>query len=319
MNPPDGAIVTANQRVIEADEPFISTLWEPPARAARIRERLEALRKLSPEDLLRIQLDRRPSSSRRVVEQLLPYLEPSAQEDPMKERALALLKAWTGELAEESAQAALYAVLYERLLINTFQDELGDLLLPEFFRAWNLAELLLDRFIEAGTSPWFDNAKTTEEEGLAQMATASFHEALSLLAARLGPDPARWRWGALHTLKLEHPLGKRASLDRLYNRGPFAMGGDTKSVWVSSYRHDGRFQGMVGPSFRLVVALGDPPSARAVIPGGQSGLPWSPFYDDQLPAWLRGDTHPCLIERREIEAQSSGRLRLLPKQPRQKT
>src|SRR5258708_27539503 len=38
MNPPEGMIVTANNRVIRGDEPFISNLYELPYRAERIIE-----------------------------------------------------------------------------------------------------------------------------------------------------------------------------------------------------------------------------------------------------------------------------------------
>ncbi|MBI1893207.1 MAG: penicillin acylase family protein [Candidatus Rokubacteria bacterium] len=319
VNPPEGIIVTANQRITEGDEPFLSTLWEPPDRAMRIRERLDAFRKLSLEDLLQIQLDRAPPSAQRHVARVIPHLETAAKGDPLRESALALLRGWTGEMSEASSAAALYAVLYERLLVNTFRDELDEGLLREFLRTWNLAEILLDRFIEAGESPWFDDVQTAEPEGLPEVAARSFGEAVTFLEARFGKDPARWRWGALHTTTFEHPLGKRRPLQRVYDRGPFPMGGDVKSVWVAAYRHDDRFQSTLGPSFRLVVALGDRPRARAISPGGQSGLPWSRHYADQLPGWLRGESHPCLIDRQEIEAQTTGRLRLRPQSLLQKT
>jgi penicillin amidase len=42
-------------------------------------------------------------------------------------------------------------------------------------------------------------------------------------------------------------------------------------------------------SMRVVIPVGDWEAARFVLPGGQSGNPFSPHYDDQLPLWRRGE------------------------------
>jgi penicillin amidase len=42
--------------------------------------------------------------------------------------------------------------------------------------------------------------------------------------------------------------------------------------------------------YRQVVDLADPVTASFVIPGGSSGDPASPHFDDQLPAWARHES-----------------------------
>ncbi|MBT6235165.1 MAG: penicillin acylase family protein [Bacteroidetes bacterium] len=44
----------------------------------------------------------------------------------------------------------------------------------------------------------------------------------------------------------------------------------------------------VGPSWRMVVALGDEPEAYGVYPGGQSGNPASAYYSNQIETWAKG-------------------------------
>jgi penicillin amidase len=44
-----------------------------------------------------------------------------------------------------------------------------------------------------------------------------------------------------------------------------------------------------GPSWRMIVQFGQPLQAVGAYPGGQSGNPLSPHYDDLLPLWLSGD------------------------------
>jgi penicillin amidase len=43
-----------------------------------------------------------------------------------------------------------------------------------------------------------------------------------------------------------------------------------------------------GPSWRMVVALGEKPRAWGVFPGGQSGNPGSLFYDNMISQWAGG-------------------------------
>ncbi|MEM8584623.1 MAG: penicillin acylase family protein [Bacteroidota bacterium] len=47
-------------------------------------------------------------------------------------------------------------------------------------------------------------------------------------------------------------------------------------------------RGPSGPSWRMVVELGDEPIGWGVIPGGSSGNPASPYYDDALREWAAG-------------------------------
>jgi penicillin amidase len=48
-------------------------------------------------------------------------------------------------------------------------------------------------------------------------------------------------------------------------------------------------RGSHGPSWRMIVELGDYPKAYGVYPGGQSGNPASPLYDSNLDAWAEGE------------------------------
>jgi penicillin amidase len=72
---------------------------------------------------------------------------------------------------------------------------------------------------------------------------------------------------------------------------------------------------MVVPSLRVVIPLGDWESARFVLPGGQSGNPFSPHYDDQLPLWQRGEGIPIAWSREAAERATVSRLSLEPLRP----
>ena len=101
-------------------------------------------------------------------------------------------------------------------------------------------------------------------------------------------------------MTLQHTLGTRAPLDRVFNRGPYPMGGDGDTLWNSQVaRHDATHDGvMIGPPFRFIADLSDLGQSRGQLMPGQSGQIGSPHYADGIGPWLRGDYHP-MVQRRE--------------------
>ncbi len=64
---------------------------------------------------------------------------------------------------------------------------------------------------------------------------------------------------------------------------------------------------------RMVFALGKGDiDGVNIIPGGQSGLIESPYYDDQAMLWLANETMPIPITVDEVIEQAMGRTSLVP-------
>jgi len=113
-----------------------------------------------------------------------------------------------------------------------------------------------------------------------------------------------YRWGKLHRIVFDHPLG-----------GPFSLppGGGFSSVAedlpgvakaggfgsVDAASHSARADGLnefmfgSGPARRFVGEMTPAgPVPMEVIPGGESGVPGSPFFGSQLGLWLTDRYHP---------------------------
>ena len=71
--------------------------------------------------------------------------------------------------------------------------------------------------------------------------------------------------------------------------GPLAVGGSASTVSKAEYSLFKPYDVTAGPSMRLIVDLASPHSHLTVIPGGQSGQPFSPHYKDQVELWRRGE------------------------------
>src|SRR5262249_36263924 len=138
-------------------------------------------------------------------------------------------------------------------------------------------------------------------------------EGVAALRQRLGEDPARWQWGRIHELRLEHPLARVAPLRRLLNRGGFAIGGDGGTpLQTGAAPSSAAAPVPCVPTVRRTAASGDRTGWVCVIPGGQSGPPLSRHYADQIELFMGGRYHPMLWTRADVEANLEAETRLLP-------
>ena len=94
----------------------------------------------------------------------------------------------------------------------------------------------------------------------------------------------------------------------------YACGGDHLNVDAGNSGVNGeRFSYGSGPVFRLVVALGeDGPEGVNVLPGGQSGLNDSAYFDDQAQLWLANEAMPLHYTVDEVVGAAIGREAFLP-------
>jgi len=128
-----------------------------------------------------------------------------------------------------------------------------------------------------------------------------------------GPAPSQWQWGKLHHTLMEHPLA--AAMDEAgkarLNVGPLPKRGGAYTPNQSTYRATD-FRQTNGPSFRVVVDVGNWDNSRAVNAPGQSGDPDSPHYRDLADMWLKGDYFPLLYSRAKVVESTRQRIRLQP-------
>ncbi len=284
-NPPEGMVASANNRIADPGYPYyLSDLFEPPYRIERIRHLLTRDTPLDLENMARIQLDTHSVQAERLLNALRQELREIAEEEPSLRDCVKSLEEWNYDCRTESAGAALFHVLYHRLMWNTWGKDLGEDLFTSYTEILNQAIAPLDDILADPGSVWFRNS--TRKEVLA----TSLREAQAELTKRQGPNPANWSWGRLHTLTLAHALGNNKWLAPFFSLGPFPIDGDGVTVSNSYYRHSRPYDQAVGASHRMLITLSDPIHSRFVIVPGQAGNPASPHYQDQFEAWRTGQT-----------------------------
>jgi len=317
-NPPEGFIATANNRIAGSDYPYhLGSDFLYGDRAQRISELISMKDILDVEDFKRMQFDQ-VSPTARVVARVIGELR---VDDPELAECVRQMREWDGRLGADSPQAAIHQVLVRQILGLVVSERLGDLapwvqgrgpnplLACESlwgFHAWEW----LKKQLEEPNSAWFDLGNG---EGREEVLRLALRKTIDFLKETLGPQPGDWAWGKLHSLTFGHVLGRRTPLDRVFNRGPYPLGGDGTTIWASlSSNYHLESDPPTGPPFRFIADLGDLDHCLGLLAPGQSGQPGSPHYADQVDAWFNQGYHVMLYQRAEIEEALEARLELVP-------
>lgn len=141
----------------------------------------------------------------------------------------------------------------------------------------------------------------------------SFVESILNLRKDLGDDISNWYWGRVHRLRLIHPLGLKHPLDKIFNLGPFEIGGDGTTVNNGGFSMLKPFDCILGPSMRQIVDFSEN-FLYSIIPAGPSGQIMSKFYDSQTQLYLKGEYLKIEVEISKIKNGKTKLLTLLPEQ-----
>jgi penicillin G amidase len=309
LDPVAGFVATANNAVAgPTDAPRLTTDWSRGYRAQRIDDLLAAAGDdLTAADMLAMQLD----TYNGFGPVLTPYLQdvtvPGAVAD-----ALALLRDWDFTQPPDSAPAAFFNATWRHLLARTFHDELPEDARPSGNDRWfEVVRGLLDD----PESPWWDDVTTDARESRDDMLVGAMTDAHDELTQRLGRDPARWRWGALHTLPLTHQtLGTSGIglVEGRFNRGPLELGGGKDILNATGWTASNGYEVDWVPSMRMIVDLADLDRSEWVHLTGQSGHPYHPNYTDQASLWRDGGMLPMRMTEDVVRGDAAATLVLAP-------
>lgn len=289
IDPPEGFVATANQRVTCGPGPYVAHEFAPPGRAERIRELVLEAGRASPERIASFQADTVSVRARGWAR----LLAASTAMEGDSELARTALAAWDGDLGAGSGAALLYACFRQELARAVFAPQVGPQTWTWMVSGTNPgAESLLERWLyDLGAQ---QAPATAVVEALPEALAAAWQRAA---AAAGSADPRAWRWDAVHRCASAHPLSAAipqaaGSLDP----PAFGLGGDNDTIRVASYSlaKAGEFSVKDVSVYRQVI---DFATRRMLwsIPGGASGVPGSSHSADQLEAWRQCRLTPAAL------------------------
>ena len=166
-------------------------------------------------------------------------------------------------------------------------------------------------------SVWWDNINTEERENKNSILRTSFSNSVRDLENQLGKNKKRWTWNRVHTLEHPHPLGSVKILDYLFdfNVGVFELDGSNEVInnQIFDLNNEGVYKVSAGPSTRRIIDFSDIENSVSILPTGNSGNVFSPFFKDQAKMFINGKFRKMKLNKKEIE-QVSTKLILTPKQ-----
>ncbi|HEX7295610.1 MAG TPA: penicillin acylase family protein [Pyrinomonadaceae bacterium] len=273
-DPPSEIIVTANQRIVGTDYPyFLTHVWAQPYRARRIYDLLSDKPKLSTDDFRRVLGDVYSIAgglfARQLVKTLRPTLTPA---DQKLADALKAMESWDGRLNAESTVAPLLAQMRLAFRSKILTAALGETLVRNY--QWSNFDTTLDHIIQNQPTEWLPKGMTS----YAELYRSVYDEAVASLTKSLGEDQTKWTWGDMVKARFPHPLSGAPLIGTQFTIPPFPQNGTggllgaTVNVGASV-------------SMRLIADTSNWDQTQHGIALGESGMPSSPHWKDQLDDW----------------------------------
>jgi penicillin G amidase len=300
FDPPSGMIVTANQRVVGKSYPyFLSHLWAQPYRARRIFELLSATPKATAEDIRRIQGDVYSISLTTFARAAAKSLKslPGAGADLGK--LAADLESWDGLLVAESRVAPIASQMRTAFKLRILTAALGPDLVKTY--GWPGSDTLIDRIIAEQPHEWLPKDMAT----YADLYRAAYEDARQALMKSPVPDESKWTWGNLNQMRFPHPLAAVPLIGAQFTIPPIPQNGTAGSGATVN----------VGPavSMRFIADPSDWDKTQNGIPLGESGIPTSPHWKDQLDDWRKVTPRALPFSKGAVEAATKEIVVLTPK------
>ncbi len=296
FNPPQGFLASANNRP-RADGVAVGAFFSPDDRVLRMAELIGAARPIGLDDLKAVQQDVFVRSSLalrdRWLERMAAFGIVAGASDEER-RLLDDLAGWDGHYNVASRGAVAFELLRAAFTERFYGARLGETDWAAFANLGKIKELLLE-----------------------DIAAAPAPELAAHLRAALAEASARRAdfadWGAMHRLRLGHPLQFVPIVGRRFVFADYPAGGSTDTLMktahaTTSERHATRY----GANARHISNLADADANFFVLLGGQDGWINAANFADQVALWRDGRYVQVPLRLASVRARFGVRIDLHP-------
>lgn len=281
-NPARGFVSSANQRATDSSYPYRLYGEYDLFRGKRINEKLAAMSGITPQDMMTLQNDNYNEFAATALPVLKKHMD-TASLNAQQRGYWRELASWDAVASPESRAATLFNQLWMHLEDTIWLDELhpnDSVSLPFPQSTATLMLLLKDTAFK-----FIDNLRTPQRETLSDLVHDAFIATAADAAA--ADKEGRLALGKYRGTDIRH----LTRVLKPFGANGLNTGGGTHIVNATKKNH--------GPSWRMVVQLSDKTEAYGIYPGGQSGNPGSPFYENAVADWVAGKYYLLHIFRPE--------------------
>lgn len=279
FNPKRNFVSSANQVSTDSTYPYFyhGEPYFEDYRGRWLNQQLSEMDQITVKDMMELQLDNRSLKAMEILPHFLKSLEQNeakTNDSAEKDQILEKLRKWNYAY-DATEETPIYFELWFKNFYRQTWDEfyaLQDSIPIAWPQSWRTIEM-------AKTQPshsFFDLKKTEKQETAHDIILIAFDEMFDEVQ-KLNAKGIQ-NWGEQKRTKVRH----LANIDAFSKTLIGASGhGDALNAVTSTN----------GPSWRMIVEFTDPIKAWVVYPGGQSGNPGDPHYENMLSDWEKGKYH----------------------------
>jgi len=292
-DPTSNFVLSANQHPTDASYPYYYDGYYAETRANRIEQLLENRNDLDIPAMEAIQLDNTNYFSELALPVLMKHID-LQRLNAAQQKMLQTLSTWKGTYNYEDENAKLYELWWKDITTSTW-DELR--VYPFFSRPPD-EYVLLDLIEQEPESHFFDRQGTVKKENAGDIVTGAFIDAVAEYDNLKKGGSVKW--GDCNKVNIMHLTNLPA-----FSRVGLPSAGHPEAINAISVNW--------GPSWRMIVQLGDRPQAYGIYPGGQSGNAGSSSYDNFVDDWSKGHYYPLRFFMSSQEAKTHTKTRWILK------
>ena len=313
-NPSWNYVYSANNQPDSVRGKLYPGYYQPEDRAKRIVQLLDSKNDFTQQDVAEMIYDVTSPVVPEIGRELLASVDKSSL-SPSAKKAHSVLEKWDGAYGKTNVAPTIYNRFLYEFLAATFKDELGKSF--QLFIDTQLQDQVLAQLAKREQSVWWDDVSTTDKvETRNEIITTAFQKAITFLQNQLGENVDDWKWSRVISVEYEHAIGKAGGLLRkFFNVGPFETIGGNEVINNQIFKLDstGVYKIHGGPSTRRVIDFSDVENSIAILPTGQSGNVFSPYYKDQAQKYVDGEFVKMILNEVAIK-KSKNKLVFLPKE-----
>jgi penicillin amidase len=279
LNPKRNFVSSANQVSTDDSYPYFyhGEPYFSDYRGRWLNKQLAEMDQISVEDMMELQMDNQSLKAMEILPVFLKSMQSYNTESTLDEKQreiLRKLEKWNYTFDAKQIEPVYFDLWYTQFYRQTWDEfyAMRDSIPVSWPQSWRTIDLAVNE----PNHSYFDITETESKETAGDIVFLAFQK-MTESAQKLN-DNGIHNWGTKKRTNVSH-LANIPAFSRTLTE---ASGhGDALNATSSTN----------GPSWRMIVELTDPVSAWVVYPGGQSGTPGDPFYDDMITDWVKGNYH----------------------------
>lgn len=297
-NPERGFVSSANQHPTNETYPYYYTGVFEHYRNRRINNELSRMNNISADSMMRLQTDNYNLLAAENLPVMLEYVKKNKlKNDSIEQLGLDILQEWNfmndaGMIGPTAFE--MWWDQYQKFVWDEFEDKPYRLKIPH-------ASVTRKLMMEDPYNEFFIHLTTKDREpkNAINLSYDSFYWTALQINEMFKDPEAHPQWGYKNATTVEHLARIPA-----FSVNNLVTGGYKYAVNAISPSH--------GPSWRMIVQLGEKPKAWGVYPGGQSGNPGSYNYTAFVEKWAKSEYYELVFMSKDEQEKGKYVQQIIP-------